>query len=257
MKIALICKNTFKECLRDKVLYNLVIFAVLIIASSLILSSITIGDVKQIIINLGLSTLSIFGVLISIFIGIQLVHKEIDKKTIYSLLAKPVARYQFILGKYLGLVCTLAVNVSVMIFGIYASIFYLRHSFQVGDIQILFAGVLILIELMVVVAIALCFSTFSTPALSALFTFFLFVIGHFNTDIKAYGLASGSFSVKVISSTIYYLLPNFENFDVISSTAHGNFMASHLYLESLFYGLVYSLAVVLISILIFERRNFK
>src|SRR3990170_4537545 len=122
MKIVSIAQNTFKECLRDKVLYNLVIFAVLIIASSLVLSSITIGDVKQIIINLGLSTLSIFGTLISIFIGIQLVHKEIDKKTIYSLLAKPVARYEFILGKYLGLIWTLAVNISVMIVGIYASI---------------------------------------------------------------------------------------------------------------------------------------
>jgi ABC-type transport system involved in multi-copper enzyme maturation permease subunit len=257
MKIALIAKNTFKECLRDKVLYNLVIFAVLIIASSLILSSITIGDVKQIIINLGLSTLSVFGTLISIFIGIQLVHKEIDKKTIYSLLAKPVARYQFVLGKYLGLVWTLAVNVSVMIFGIYASIFYLRHSLQLGDTQILFAGGLILIELMVVVAIALCFSTFSTPALSALYTFSLYVIGHFNADIRAYGQANDSYFVKVISSTVYYLLPNFGNFDVISSTAHGQFMTTRLYLDSLFYGLIYSTAVVLISILIFERRNFK
>lgn len=257
MKILLIAKNTFKECLRDKVLYNLVIFAVLIIASSLILSSITIGDVKQIIINLGLSTLSVFGTMISIFIGIQLVHKEIDKKTIYSLLAKPVARYQFILGKYLGLVWTLVVNVSVMVLGIYASIFYLRHSIQLGDIQIFFAGFLILIELMVIVGIALCFSTFSTPALSALFTFSLYVIGHFNADIRAYGQASDSFSVKVISSAFYYLLPNFENFDVISSTSHGHFMTSRLYLESVFYGLIYSMAVLLISILIFERRNFK
>ena len=257
MKIVSIAQNTFKECLRDKVLYNLVIFAVLIIASSLVLSSITIGDVKQIIINLGLSTLSIFGTLISIFIGIQLVYKEIDKKTIYSLLAKPVARYEFILGKYVGLIWTLVVNVSVMIVGIYASIFYLRHSFQVGDIQILFAGVLILIELMLVIAIALCFSTFSTPALSALFTFSLYVIGHFNADIRAYGLASDSFSAKVISSAFYYLLPNFGNFDVISSTAHGHFIAARVYLYSLTYGLIYSLAVVLISILIFERRNFK
>jgi len=257
MKIASIAQNTFKECLRDKVLYNLVIFAVLIIASSLILSSITIGDVKQIIINLGLSTLSIFGTLISIFIGIQLVHKEIDKKTIYSLLAKPVARYEFILGKYLGLIWTLAINIVVMIAGIYVSIFYLRHSFQVGDIQILFAGVLILVELMMVIAIALCFSTFSTPALSALFTFSLYTIGHFNADIRAFGFASNSFPVKVIASTFYYLLPNFGNFDVISPAAHGHLMAVSIYLKSLSYGLIYSLAAVLISILIFDRRNFK
>ena len=102
MKVLHIARNTFRECVRDKVLYNLVIFAFLIIVSSLILSAITIGDVKQIIINLGLSTISLFGTLIAIFIGIQLVHKEIDKKTVYSLLSKPVARHEFILGKYLG-----------------------------------------------------------------------------------------------------------------------------------------------------------
>jgi len=133
----------------------------------------------------------------------------------------------------------------------------LRHSLQVGDIQILFAGVLILVELMMVIAIALCFSTFSTPALSALFTFSLYTIGHFNADIRTFGFASNSFPVKVVASTFYYLLPNFGNFDVISSTAHGHFMAATIYLKSLSYGLIYSLAVVLISILIFDRRNFK
>src|SRR5262249_11284921 len=139
MKVWPIARNTFRECVRDKVLYNLVIFAVLIIVSSLILGTITIGDVKQIIINLGLSTISLFGVLIAIFIGIQLVYKEIDKKTVYSLLSKPVGRHEFILGKFLGLSMTLAVNVAVMILGVYAAVFYLRHSFQPQDSQILLA----------------------------------------------------------------------------------------------------------------------
>ncbi len=196
MKVLHIARNTFRECVRDKVLYNLVIFAVLIIGSSLILGTITIGDVRQIIINLGLSTISFFGTLIAILIGIQLVHKEIDKKTVYSLLSKPVARHEFILGKYLGLSMTLAVNVSVMILGVYLAVLYLRHSFQASDVQILLAGILILIELMLVIAIALLFSTFSTPALSALFTFCLYVIGHFNADIRHYGLSSDSWITK-------------------------------------------------------------
>jgi ABC-type transport system involved in multi-copper enzyme maturation permease subunit len=257
MKVLSIARNTFKECVRDKVLYNLVIFAVLIITSSLILGTITIGDVKQIIINLGLSTLSIFGTLISIFIGIQLVYKEIDKKTVYSLLSKPVARYEFVLGKYLGLTWTLAVNVSVMILGIYASILYLRHSLQALDFHILLAGLLILVELMIVIAIALCFSTFSTPALSAVFTFSLYVIGHFNADIRQYSINSQSLPAKAISGVLYYLLPNFANFDIISMTAHGQFMSSGVYLFSLAYGLLFSFAVVLVAMLIFQRRDFK
>lgn len=257
MKVLAIARNTFKECVRDKVLYNLVIFAILIITSSLILGTITIGDVKQIIINLGLSTLSIFGTLISIFIGIQLVYKEIDKKTVYSLLSKPVARHEFVLGKYLGLTWTLAVNVSIMILGIYASILYVRHSFQASDVHILLAGLLIFVELMLVIAIALCFSTFSTPALSAVFTFSLYVIGHFNSDIRHYGVNSESLPTKVISGVLYHLLPNFANFDVISRTAHGQFMSSGVYLFSLAYGLLFSIALVLVAMLVFQRRDFK
>ena len=257
MKVWPIARNTFRECVRDKVLYNLVIFAVLIIVSSLILGTITIGDVKQIIINLGLSTISLFGVLIAIFIGIQLVYKEIDKKTVYSLLSKPVARHEFILGKFLGLSITLAVNVAVMILGVYGAVLYLRHSFQAQDSQILLAGILILIELMLVIAIALLFSTFSTPALSALFTFSLYIIGHFNSDIREYGASSESWITKVVASTTYYLLPNFGNFDIISRTAHSQFISSRVYILSAAYGLVYSLGLVLVAIWIFQKRDFK
>jgi ABC-type transport system involved in multi-copper enzyme maturation permease subunit len=257
MKIIPIAANTFKECVRDKVLYNLVIFGVLIIVSSLLLSSITIGDVKEIIINLGLSTLSIFGTLIAIFIGIQLVYKEIDKKTIYSLLAKPVGRYEFILGKYFGLTLTLTVNVTVMLLGIYASILYLQRSLEMADLQVLWAGVLILVQLMMVIAIALFFSTFSTPAFSALFAFCLYVIGHFSSDIRQYGFSSHSLITQVLTASLYYLLPNFENFSVIASTAHGQLLSWKIFFLSLVYGLTYSTGLVLLAILVFQRRNFK
>jgi ABC-type transport system involved in multi-copper enzyme maturation permease subunit len=256
-KIHLIAKNTFKECVRDRVLYNLVLFGVLMIASSLVLGSITIGDVKQIIINLGLSTLSIFGTLIAIFIGIQLVFKEIDKKTIYSLLAKPVARHEFILGKFLGLASTLAVNVSVMLLGIYAAVLYLKHSFDGSDVHILLAGLLIYVELLLVVAIALGFSTFSTPALSALFTFSLYVIGHFNSDILQYtstlnfGLLRGMFRV------IYYLLPNFGIFEIITQISHGQFLTAGSLTFTLLYGLCYTSGVLGLAVLLFNGRNFK
>jgi len=257
MKVIAIAANTFKECVRDKVLYNLVIFEVLIILSSLLLGSITIGDVKEIIINLGLSTVSIFGTFIAIFIGIQLVYKEIDKKTIYSLLAKPVARYEFILGKYLGLALTLTVNVSVMLLGIYLSILYLRRSFETTDLQLVWAGILILVQLMLVIAVAMFFSTFSTPASSALFAFCLYVIGHFNSDIREYGSSSHLNVVKTITSILYYFLPNFENFAVIASTAHGRFLSAQAFLLSLLYGLIYSTGLLLLAILVFQRRNFR
>jgi ABC-type transport system involved in multi-copper enzyme maturation permease subunit len=173
------------------------------------------------------------------------------------LLAKPVTRSQLLLGKFLGLTLTLAVNVTVMILGIFASIFYLRHSFQAADTYVLTAGILILVELMVVISIAVLFSTFSTPALSALFTFTLYAIGHFNTDIKQYGTASESFLTKVFAGLMYYLLPNFGNFDIISATAHGRFPSLEVYLYTLCYGLLYSTTVLLLSVFLFQHRNFK
>lgn len=257
MTILAIARNTFKECVRDKVLYNLLLFAILIIASSLILGTITIGDVKQIIINLGLSTLSVFGTLIAIFIGITLVYKEIDKKTLYSLLAKPVTRHEFLLGKYFGLVMTLAVNISVMLLVIFAAILYLRHSIQLQDLQILLAGLLIHVGLMLVVAIALFFSTFSTPVFSAVFTFSLYVIGHFNADIRHYGLTSRSSLVRTLSSVCYYALPNFGNFQVISQAAHGQYLDVTAFLLTVLYGLAYSSGILLLSVVIFQRRDFK
>jgi ABC-type transport system involved in multi-copper enzyme maturation permease subunit len=257
MKVPLIAKNTFKECVRDRVLYNLAVFSVLMIASSLILGAITIGDVKQIIVNLGLSTLSVFGTLIAIFIGIQLVFKEIDKKTIYSLLTKPVTRHEFILGKYLGLAMTLAVNVAVMMVGIYAAILYLTHRLLLEDLNILLGGLLIYIELLLVIAIALLFSTFSTPALSALFTFTLYVIGHFNADILLYAKTLNSPLLKGILKGMYYLLPNFGNFQIISHTAHSWGMPWQTFLYSTAYGLLYTSIVLFFSMGIFQNRNFK
>lgn len=257
MKILLIAKNTFKECVRDRILYNLVVFSILMIASSLILGAITIGDVKQIIVNLGLSATSIFGVLISLFIGIQLVYKEIDKKTIYSILTKPVARYEFILGKFLGLAMTLGVNVLAMLMGIYAAILYLKHSVEITDLNIILAGIIIYAELLLIVALALCFSTFSTPALSALFTFALYVMGHFNPDLLLYAQSLDSAWTRFSLTAVYYLFPNFSNFQVISRTAHGLFLPPQVYVLSLTYGLVYILVVLMLSIWIFQNRNFK
>jgi Cu-processing system permease protein len=144
-----------------------------------------------------------------------------------------------------------------MLLGIYASILYLHHSFQGVDLYILMAGLVILVKLMLVIAVALFFSTFSTPALSALFTFCLYVIGHFNSDIRQYGVSSGWFPVKMLSGSLYYLLPNFGNFNIISETAHGRFPTSDVYLLSVLYGLTYSSSVILLSIFVFQRRNFK
>ncbi len=173
--------NVFRESVRDKVLYNLVMFAILLIGASYLLGQLTAGQDVKIIKDLGLSAISLFGLFIAVFIGIGLVSKEVERRSVYSLVSKPIRRYQLVLGKYLGLTLTLAVNVSIMAAALYAVLGYLSSGFPPGvqrawdapalDPALLKAVGLILVELMLVTSIAVFFSTFSTPMLSAAFTF--------------------------------------------------------------------------------------
>ncbi|MBI4482348.1 MAG: ABC transporter permease [Acidobacteria bacterium] len=257
MKIGHIASNTFKESVREKVLYNLLLFALLMIASSLVLSEISIGQERKIIIDLGLSAVSLFGTMIAIFIGIGLVYKEIDKRTIYSLLAKPIHRWEFILGKYLGLLFTLLVNVAVMTAAIYAALFYLERGLQWSHGLILWAVLLIFFELALTTSLALMFSSFSTPLLSAAFTFFLWIIGHFNADLKHFGNLTESSFVSGLCDVLYYLLPNYGNFNIIQPVAHLEPVTASFVGTSVAYGLLYVALVLGCSLIIFQHRNFK
>jgi ABC-type transport system involved in multi-copper enzyme maturation permease subunit len=123
-RVLAIARNTYRETVRDKILYNLILFALIMILSSIMLGQLTLGNEDKIILDLGLSAISVFGMLIAIFIGIGLVYKELEKRTVYALLAKPIHRYELILGKYLGPLLTLLVNVAVMTVGLEAALLY-------------------------------------------------------------------------------------------------------------------------------------
>ena len=121
-RIVTIALGAFKESVRERVLYNLIVFAFLMIGAAILLGSISVGVEQIILVNLGLAAISVFGLLIAIFIGIGLVSKEIDRRTIYNILSKPVTRAEFILGKYAGLLLTLFVNTAIMTAGFYVAL---------------------------------------------------------------------------------------------------------------------------------------
>ena len=184
MKVLSIALNTFRENLRDKLLYNLLVFALLMIGSSLLLMRLTLGEFHRLMLDVGLGSINIFGVLIAIFVGIGLVSKEIEKKTIYTIVSKPVARYQFLVGKYLGLIVTLFVNTLIMAAGLLLVLF----AQEVPIESMLFKALgLIFLEFMVVTAVALLCSTFTSATLSAIFTLATYVIGHLTADLKVFG----------------------------------------------------------------------
>ena len=255
-RIRAIAFNTFREAIRDRVLYNLIVFAFLMIGASLLLGQITIGVERQLLINLGLTAISIFGVLIAIFIGIGLVSKEIDKRTLYTVLSRPVQRWEFIVGKYFGLVVTLVVNAGLMTLGFFVALLYLMHRLQPSDTSILAAIYFILLQFMMITAIALLLSSFSTPIESAVLTFAIFVVGSFSEDLRNFAEAAKG-TTHYATLALSYLIPNFATMNYIAPVARGNPVPGSLILYNTLYGLLYAATAVCGASLIFQNRNLK
>ena len=259
--------NVFRESVRDKVLYSIVAFAVVLIAASFLIGQLTAGQDIKIIKDLGLAAIATFGLLIAVFIGIGLVWKEVERRSIYSLLAKPIGRPEFILGKYAGLILTLLVNVAVMTLAYYAVLAYmgwiaepsLRASWPAPatDPSLLKAVALIGVELMLVTALALFFSTFSSPFLSAVLTLGLWVIGHFNADLRDFEAVVDSRAAAWVTRGLYYVLPNFSAFDVKAQVVHAQPVAASYLGLTTAYGLVYVTLVLVGAVAVFSRRDFK
>ena len=256
-RILAIARNAFREAVRDRVLYNLVLFVLLLTAGAIFLGELSAGQETKIIIDLGLSAMLLFGVFIAIFVGVGLVYKEIERRTLYAILTKPIGRGQFLLGKYLGLCLTLLVNVVIMGAGVSLALIYIRRGWDPLAIKIWPAIMLIYFELMIITGVALLFSTFSSPALSALLTFFVFVIGHFSSDLKTLSNTSNQVAARLVFRALYYLLPNLTTYSVITPAAHGIAPDIQSILLAFAYTIVYDVVLLLGATLIFSRRNFK
>lgn len=265
--VSRIALAVFRESVRDRVPYNLVLFAVLLIASSLVLGQLTAGQDVKIIKDLGLAAISVFGLFIAVFIGIGLVSKEVERRSIYALLAKPISRPQFIAGKYAGLVLTLAVNIAAMSLALYAVLGYMTWSHAPAvraawdapgvDPALLRAILLIFVQLMLVTAVALFFSTFSSPLLSASFTLGLYVVGQFNADLRNFEAVVSSQPVAWLTRLVYHVVPDLSAFDVKMQVVHGLPVSAGYMGMSCAYGLLYIAAILLMATFVFSRRDFK
>lgn len=253
MKVLSIALNTFRENLRDKLLYNLLVFALLMIGSSLLLMRLTLGEFHRLLLDVGLGSVNIFSVLIAIFVGIGLVNKEIEKKTIYTIVSKPVARFEFLLGKYVGLTITLLVNLVIMTAGLLAVLV----AQDVPIEAVLFKAVgLILLECMVITAVALLCSTFTSATLSAIFTLATYVIGHLTSDLKTFG-AKMDEGAKAFLNGLYYVLPNLERFNLKGHVVHHLDIPVSDVLLIVAYGLTYVAFLLMSASIIFQRRDFR
>ena len=255
-RIGYIAFNTFREAVRDRVLYNLIAFALLLSGAAILVGEISIDIERLVVVNLGLTAVSLFGVVIAIFIGIGLVSKEIDKRTLYTVLSRPVRRWEFVVGKFFGLTGTLVVNTFFMAFGVFLALLYVAHKFEKMDAWVLVALYFIVLQFFIVCALALFFSSFSTPLMAAVFTFALFVIGSLSEDLRGFArvtTGAGGWLARAIA----YLVPNFSALNVITQVAHGDAIPGRLILYNTVYALLYSAMAISGAVLIFQRRNLK
>jgi Cu-processing system permease protein len=257
----------FRESVRDRVFYNLVLFAVLLVGASILIGQLTAGQDVKIIKDVGLAATSLFGLFIAIFVGINLVSKEVERRSVYPLFAKPIRRSEFILGKYLGLLLTLLVNMIVMAVALYAVLFFLSRGVPANlqsawdapalDPALLKAIALVYVDLALVTAIAVLFSTYSSPMLSAVFTIGIYVAGQFNSDLRRFDQIVSSPAAAAIGKACYYVLPDFSRFDVKLAVVHGIPVPAAYVLSAAAYAAIYIAALLFGATVIFSRRDFK
>ena len=248
-----IALNTFKEAVRDRILAVCFAFAILLMASSTVLSWLTVGSELKIVTDFGLAAEAFFAALIAVLVGINLVRKEVDKRTIYAVLAKPVPRWLFIVGKYLGLMAVLVVAVALM------SAFYLGLVWWKGGVipsHLIGALFLSIMEVSVITAVAIVFSAFAPPIEAAIFTAGIWAIGHMSWGFAALAERMPPPGGNVIS-LLYYVVPDLETFNIRSQVVHELPVAPAYYAGAAAYAVAYSGAMLVLAVLIFRRRDLK
>jgi ABC-type transport system involved in multi-copper enzyme maturation permease subunit len=254
VRIAALAANTVREAVRNRVLYTLVFFAVLLIGTGVLLSTLSYVEQERILQDVGLAAIRIFGAAIAIFVGIGLIHNEVDRRTIYTILSKPLSRTEFLLGKYFGLLATLMLQLTIMGAAFAASSLLTGAPLGVGHGAAL---ALAAMEIALLVALATLFSAFTTPTLASLFTVGLYLIGHLTRNLRDLGQHSQVGAIRAVTALLHRVLPDLESFNLSTQAVHNlPVVASDLWLP-LVYGTSYVVLVLYAASVIFERRDFR
>lgn len=253
-RISVIAFNVFRETLREQVLYLTLLFTLILVGAVNLLPQLSASGEKKIILDVGIAAIEIVGLIVAVFVGTTLVNKEIDKRTIFVLIAKPMSRAEFILGKHLGITSVLALLVGLMT-SILLIVMTLAKIF-IPVSAILVANFYIFWQLMLLGAIAILFGTFTSSLVAALLTFATYLMGNFSKDLQTLGEISKSESLKAITNTIYLILPDLSRANLKNEAVYGILPALGDLFTNGIYILSYTLLVLAIAILIFARKQF-
>lgn len=254
MKIVAIARNTFREAVRDRIFALVGAFGLLLMASTVVLSPLSVGAQQKLVADIGLAGISIFAVLVVLFVGSGLVHKELDKRTIVTLLSKPVSRMEYLLGKYFGLLSTIVCMMLLMGVVFAAALLITGSGFQSSY---LLSIALTLCEMVLVTAVVIFFSAFTSPVLTTLFTLGVFLAGRLLPDLESFAIATKNGQVERTVDVVKYVLPNLDLFDVRNAAVHGLPIETGHVVWAVGYMVIYSAALLVLAELIFRGREFK
>lgn len=254
LRIWAIAANGFREVIRDRILYFIGFFALLMAFAWRLLPEIAVGTHEKIFLDLGLAAIGLLGVIVAVFVGTGLINKEIDKKTILVLIPKPLSRAEFILGKHLGLSGVLAVMLGVMLVIYLLMLLGMKVSFQALPliVSVFYLG----LELILIAAVAIAFGVFTSSILATLMTFGVYLMGHISKDLIQLGMISKNANILAITKNIYLILPDLERLNFRNEAVYGLLPSADVLIANALYSLVYTGLLLGISILIFSRRQF-
>lgn len=246
--------NTFREAVRDRVLHSILFFGVVTVLLSLLLKDITIGDQEKVVRSIAQGGIDLFASVIAMFLGISLLWKELDKKTVYTILSKPIPRWKFVLGKYAGLMLTIAVEV-LLLAAMYIVLITLQQSFPP---MVFFVSIgMLLVELMLLTAWATLFSTYSAPTTASAFILSIFFIGHLADDLWLLGSKSELPFLENLVKILYWLMPNFELLSIREDAVHNRAVPWDRVWPAIGYGVTYTIVVLSAAIRLFQNKDIK
>jgi ABC-type transport system involved in multi-copper enzyme maturation permease subunit len=249
--IIVIAKNTFKETIRDRILFGILAFALLFLMSTILFGSISLGEDIKVIKDFGLAGIYIFSIIITIFLGSSLIYKEIEKRTLYIIFSKPVSVSQFIVGKFLGLLASISLTV-VLMTAAYLLIVYVKGGRI--DYLSLWSTLLLLFELAVFIALTILFSTFTTPLAGTIYAIIILYIGHSLGLLHKFGERAGGIQ-KYLSDLIYYIMPNLEKFNLRNSLVHNISPRSGEITSAILYSIFYSAILLYLAIVSLKKQD--
>jgi len=253
-RVLAIAKNTVLEVVRERVVLVLALFGVGLVSASQILAPLALGEGKKVVTDFGLAGSALLATLLAVFLGSTLLYKELDRRTILAVMAKPIRRGEFLLGKFLGLWATSGFLLAGM-----TAIVLLLLAVSYGGASWVLLGSLALtvIELGIVTALVILFSSFTTPGLTALFAAATIVAGQFAEDLLYFGSHGAAPAVAAATKACYWILPHFALFNARGLVVHGAAVPPERLLFGAAYGLLYMGALLVAAGAIFERREFR